>query len=164
MLTNERTVDVEELEALWEASPSDPDEAPAATGPAATGRGSRPRALLSAPSRISGGWIALAWLLFILGMMIFEPSPSPEATIPLWGTLVLAGNLLALVAAALIGPASPRLGFGAATLAGALGVAISIGCRTTAHHPGSWWLVELGATAALTGLAAAGLMGRLGRK
>jgi hypothetical protein len=158
MLINERTVDIEELEALWEASTSDSDEAPAASG-----RSSR-RALLSASSRISGGWIALAWLLFILGMMIFEPSPSPEATIPLWGTLVLAGNLLALVAAALAGPASPRLGFGAATLAGAIGVAISIGCRTTAHHPGSWWLVELGATAALTGLAAAGLAGRLRRK
>jgi hypothetical protein len=159
MLTRERTVEVEELEALWVASPSDSDEAPATAE-----RISRLRTLLSASSRINGGWIALGWLIFILGVMIFEPSPSPDATIPLWGTLALAGNFVALVAAGLAGPASPRLGFGAATLAGAFGVAISIGCRTTGHHPGSWWLVELGATVALTGLAAAGLARRLRRK
>jgi hypothetical protein len=40
---------------------------------------------------------------------------------------------------------------------------VAISCRATEHHLGNWWLAELGATAALTGLAALGLVQRLRR-
>ena len=150
--TKDRVDEIRELEELWAA--------PAAPEPAATLRAPRSRALPQVP----GGLVAAGWVAFVVGVMLFEPAPDPHAATPLWGNLVVAGWALVLLAAAAAGPALARLGFAAATIAGALGIVISVACRTTGHHPGSWWLVELGATAALTGLAAAGLAGRLRRQ
>ena len=71
---------------------------------------------------------------------------------------------MSLLAAALLGPLLPRFGFAAAVVGGCFGMAISVACFTTGHHPGAWWIGELGATAALTALAAGGLVGRLRRR
>jgi hypothetical protein len=150
--TKDRVDEILELEELWAA--------PAAPEPAATFRAPRTRALPLVPAWCLG-W---GWAAFVIGVMLFEPAPDPHAVTPLWGNLVVAGWALALLAAAFAGPALPRVGFAVATVAGALGMVISVACRTTGHHPSSWWLVELGATAALATLAAVGLAGRLRRE
>jgi hypothetical protein len=147
--TRDRVHEIRELEELWAA--------PAAREPGAAPRAPRTIRLPQVP----GGLVAVGWVAFVVGVMILEPAPDPHATTPLWGHLVVAGWMLGLLAAAFTGPLFARFGFAAATVAGVLGMAISVACRTTGHHPGSWWLVELGATAALTTLAAVGLGGRL---
>ena len=48
-------------------------------------------------------------------------------------------------------------------LLGALGVAIGISCRATAHHLGPWWIVETAGFAALTALSVACFAGRTRR-
>jgi hypothetical protein len=69
-----------------------------------------------------------------------------------------------LLAAAGIGPVLAQAGFAAAAFAGPLGMLLAVECRAAEHHLGNWWLAELGATAALTGLAAVGLAQRLRRE
>ena len=149
--TKDRVDEIRELEELWAA--------PAAPEPAPPLRAHGTRALPLVPAH----YLVYGWIAFVVGVMLFEPAPDPHAATPLWGNLVVAGWALALLAAAATGPALPRLGFAAATVAGGLGIVISVACRTTGHHPSSWWLVELGATAALTALAVVGLAGRLRR-
>jgi hypothetical protein len=85
-------------------------------------------------------------------------------TTPLWGDVVAASFFVMLLSAALAGPSLPRLGFAAASVAGSLGMVMAVACRTTGHHTGSWWLVELGATAVLTAAAVGGLLVRLRRQ
>jgi hypothetical protein len=150
--TRDRVDEIRELEELW-AAPATPEPD---VGPR--------RARTLALPHVPGGLVAAGWVAFMVGVLLFEPAPDPHAATPLWGQLVVAGWALALLAAAATGPLGPRLGFAVATGAGVLGVVISVACRTTGHHPGSWWLVELGATAALTALAAVGLAGRLRRQ
>jgi uncharacterized membrane protein AbrB (regulator of aidB expression) len=72
-------------------------------------------------------------------------------------------EILLLLGAAAVGPVFAKLGFAGAALAGPLGILLAVNCRAAEHHLGNWWLVELGAAIALTGLAAAGLAQRLRR-
>jgi hypothetical protein len=141
-----RAAEIRELEELWRASPD--TEAPVRSR---IGEGLFRRL----------GWLlAAGWIAFFVSVS-FQPAPNPEAVTPLWADLVIAGLFLALGTAALTGLVrSPRIGFAAATVAGLLGMAIAVGCKTTEHHGGSWWLYELGATTALMALSAAGLTRR----
>lgn len=150
--TRDRVDEIRALEELW-VSPTVPEPAPAPRAPR-----------IPTLPRVAGGLVAGGWVAFVVGVLLFEPAPDPHAATPLWGHLVVGGWLLALLTAASAGRLLPRFGFAAATVAGALGIAVSVACRTTGHHPGSWWLAELGATAALTALAAVGLAGRLRRQ
>ena len=84
-------------------------------------------------------------------------------TWPVWATAVSLAQLGLLLGAAAVGPMFSRIGFAAATLAGPLGIALAVNCRASEHHLGNWWLVELAAAVALTGLAAVGLAQRLRR-
>ena len=150
--TKPRTDEIRALEELWER--------PAVPEPP------RRRYLELAPdkSRIPGVLVAGAWIAFFLVVLAFEPTSNPQATTPVWANLVFAGLALSLLTAALLGPLVPRFGFGSASVAGCFGMAISVGCYTTGHHPGAWWIGELTATAALTALAAGGLVERLRRQ
>jgi hypothetical protein len=138
--------EIARLEELWDASP---DECEAGAGIVARFAG-----LLS---RRLGTLLALGWVAFLVTAFV-QPTVNPEATTPLWADLVAAGFMFSLVGAGITGLLrSSRMGFAAATVAGAFGIALAIGCKATAHHLGAWWLYELGATAALTALAAVGL-------
>ena len=82
-----------------------------------------------------------------------------------WATWAIAVELVMiglLLAAAGLG-ADVRQGWDspAATLAGLLLIPLAVNCRAAEHHMGNWWLAELGAAIALTGLAAVGLRQRL---
>ncbi|MGH3038703.1 MAG: hypothetical protein ACRDLZ_04745 [Gaiellaceae bacterium] len=144
--TRDRTDDLRALEELWVAP---------AYGEAKT----RPRTLPLVP----GALVAGGWLTFFAVAIGFQPAPEPGMTWPAWVTAVSVVQILLLLGAAAVGPAFAKLGFAVASLAGPLGIALAVHCRAAEHHLGNWWLVELGAAIALTGLAAAGLAQRLRR-
>jgi hypothetical protein len=153
LTTRERVRDnreLRELEELWAA--------PAALEPLPA------RASLLDRLPLLPGWlVAAGWAAFFVVVIGFEPAPEPQMAIPLWADLVFASLLGLLLTAAFAGRELPRLGFGAATVAGALGMVIAVACQTSGHHMGNWWLFELGATGALFGAAATGLLARLRR-
>ncbi|HEX2044303.1 MAG TPA: hypothetical protein VHF23_01610 [Gaiellaceae bacterium] len=142
--------ELRELEELW-AAPAVPEP-----GARATER----RLLPTVP----GGALAVGWTIFFVGVLLFEPASSDSVHTPLWGDLLVGGFVLTLMAAALLGSPFARFGFAAATVGGVLGMAVAVACRATGHHLGAWWLLELGAAAALTALAATGLRQRLRRE
>jgi hypothetical protein len=153
LTTRERVRDdreLRELEELWTA--------PAALEPLSA----RPSLLDRLPF-VPGWLVAGGWAVFFLVVIGFEPAPEPQMAIPLWADLVFGSMLVLLFTAAFAGRELPRLGFGAATVAGALGMAIAVACQTSGHHMGNWWLFELAATGALFGAAATGLVDRLRR-
>lgn len=142
--------ELRELEELWEA--------PAALEP--------PPARASLLDRIPHvpWWVvAGGWVLFFLVAFTFEPAPEPGMATPVWAGVAAATMLLLLFGGATIGRAFSPGGFACAAVAGALGIALAVECHASAHHLGSWWLVELGATCALMGAALTGLVGRLRR-
>jgi hypothetical protein len=151
----DRTDDIRALEELWDA--------PAAAEPEESAPAGERRSRLAVPlvpgMVLVGGWIAFFTIAFTL-----EPAPEPGATPAAWAVAVWTANLVLLLGAAGLGPVFSRFGFGAAAVAGAFAMAGSVSCRATEHHLGNWWLLELGATAALTGLAAVGLVQRLRRE
>lgn len=143
-LTDDRADELRRLEELW----ATPAEAPAAA-PSVPGR--------DWLGTLLGPTLALGWLAFIVSVF-FEPTSEPGAATPLWGEYLILTFWLSLGAAGIM--AAARVGRGAyaaATIAGGLGIGLAIACRTTAHHLGSWWIYELGATAALTAFGALGL-------
>jgi hypothetical protein len=152
LTTRDRAQEIRELEELWAASPA------AVAEPA-------PAAVKVAPSyrlpQVPGWMVATGWLVFLICAFVFEPASNPNAAEPLWVQYAILGLFGSLVTAAFTGIGAPRSGFAAATVAGACGMALSYACAATGHHLGPWWLVELGATGALTALSAAGLAARL---
>jgi hypothetical protein len=144
--TRDRVDEIRALEELWAA--------PAAGEPSAAA--SRRRTLPTVP----GGLVAAGWVAFFTLALLFEPAAEPGATVPAWAAAVLLLQLALLIGGGWVGTMIDRVGFAAATLAGPLGIALAVECRAASHHLGNWWLAELGATVALTGLAAVGLVQR----
>jgi hypothetical protein len=141
--TRDRTDDLRALEELW-AAPAFGEATPA-----------RRRVPL-----VPGALVAAGWVTFFVVALAFQPPPEPGMTWPAWVTAASIVQITALLGAAAIGPLFSRVGFAAATLAGPLGIAMAVNCRAAEHHLGNWWLLELGAAVALTGLAAVGLAQR----
>jgi hypothetical protein len=144
--TRDRTDDLRALEELWAA-------------PAYGESGARPRRLPLVPGML----LAAGWLTFFTVAIAFQPAPEPGMTWPAWVTAVSVVEILVLLGAAAVGPVFAKLGFAGAALAGPLGILLAVHCRAAEHHLGNWWLVELGAAIALTGLAVGGLAQRLRR-
>ena len=144
--TRDRTDDLRALEELWAAPAFGEAKAPPGRLPLVPG------------ALVAGGWLA-----FFVVVSAFQPAPEPGMTWPVWATAVSVVQLLLLMGAAAIGPLFGKVGFGLATIAGPLGIALAVNCRAAEHHLGNWWLAELGATLALAGLAAVGLGQRLRR-
>ena len=147
--TRDSVDEIRALEELWAA--------PAAAEPRV--RTAREWSLPIVPGRL----VAVGWVAFFTLALLFEPAAEPGATIPSWAVAVFLVEVALLLGAAGLGPLLSQAGFAAAALAGPLGMLLAVECRAAAHHLGNWWLAELGATAALTGLAAVGLAQRLRR-
>jgi hypothetical protein len=141
----DRTDEIRTLEELW-AAPAAPEPAPA-----------RGRAL----PRVPGALLAAGWVAFLVLALAFQPEPEPGMTWAPWAVAVEAAMFGLLFLASAFGSLSGKVGFGAAAVAGPLLVALAVNCRAAEHHLGNWWLAELAAAVALTGLAALGLAQRL---
>ena len=144
-----RNVDeIRRLEELWEASPDEPLRPGVA------------RRLAGALAPPLGPLLALGWAAFVVSVF-FEPAPEPNAVVPVWGEFLILGFWLGLAAAGILAiTRAGRSAYLAATIAGGIGIALAITCRTNEHHLGSWWIYELAATGALAALGLVGLLRR----
>jgi hypothetical protein len=135
-----------ELEALWQA-------------PAAEPRSSRRRNLDGIRRPLGVVWAAVLVSLFL------APAPEQEVATPWYAWVLFGAFTLAVIGMyAVFATSGLGLGFGASLVAGALGLAIGVGCLTTEHHAGGWAAYEISAFSALTlGSAAALLAHRRGR-
>ena len=145
--TRDRTDDLQALEELWAA-------------PALGETAEEHRRLPLVPGALLVG----AWLAFFFVLLPFEPAPEPGMSNPAWGTALAVSMIFLLIAAAAIGPLVSKAGFALAGISGVMLIVIAVACRATTHHMGNWWLAELAAAVALTGLAAAGLAQRSGTR
>jgi hypothetical protein len=127
------------LEALWEA--------PAARPPAP-----RRRSLDGFRRPLGYAWGAVLFSLFL------APAPEQEVATPWYAWVLLSAFTFAVLAMfAVFATSGIGLSFGASLVAGALGLAIGVGCLATEHHAGGWAAYEIGAFAALTLASAAAL-------
>lgn len=131
--------EVAELEALWEAPPAQPQV-----------RRGRNLDRIRRP-------LGFAWGAVLLSLFL-APAPEQEIATPWYAWVLLGAFTLAVVGMfAVFATSGMSLGFGASLVAGALGLAIGVGCLTTEHHAGGWAAYEIGAFSALTLASAAGL-------
>jgi hypothetical protein len=137
------TVDLQELEALWDLPAQ------------------RPRRDTEFADRLSRRILrVLAWTspALLVALAVFEPAPAPNVQIPLWAEIVSDVFLLGLLAGIIARfAAGPRLALGFFAATGAMGMALGIACRTSGHHTGSWWAIETAVFSALTLASFAGL-------
>jgi hypothetical protein len=139
-----RTPDLQELEALWEL-------------PARRRQRVTPDVAAEMSGTIARA-LAIAWPVLLFALVAFEPAPRPGATVPVWSEVLSNGLLLAVLGGIIARVASgPRNGLAFFSAAGALGIAVGVGCRASAHHAGSWWLVETALFSVLAVTAWAGL-------
>jgi hypothetical protein len=134
------------LEALWEAPAAQP-EAP------------RRRSLDGFRRPLGYAWGAVLFSMFL------APAPEQEVATPWYAWVLLGAFTLAVLGMfAVFATSGIGLSFGASVSAGALGLAIGVGCLATDHHAGGWAAYEIGAFAALTSASAAGLVAQRRRR
>lgn len=129
-----------------------------------TAPGRRPplRRWLTESGVVRGRWpqaMGLAWIAIFAAAIALEPAPAdPEASEPLWASLMFLG-LLAALAATWVGLARrQRVGFVASAAAAGLALFGSVMCPVSDHHAsvGAWWYLQM---AGFTGLVAASVTG-----
>jgi hypothetical protein len=109
------------------------------------------------------GWrvLSFAWPAVLLSLFL-APTPADETAVP-WYAWTLLGvfwlSLVGMLAAALGSFGGPLRW---SLVAGALGVALGVGCLTTGHHASAYGIYELGAFSALTLFTAGTLAARRG--
>jgi hypothetical protein len=131
--------ELDELEALWNAPAAQPD----------------------APRRRNlDGFrrpLGFAWGVVLLSLFL-APAPEQEVATPWYAWVLFGAFTLAVIGMFTVFATSGiGFGFGASVVAGALGLAIGVGCLATEHHAGGWAAYEIGAFSALTLASAAGL-------
>jgi hypothetical protein len=151
--TRDRVDEIRALEELWAA-------------PAAPESGLRPARQWVSWARVypAGVYLFWGWIAYLVAVSAFQPEPEPGMVWPAWMVAASVATYMLLLGAGALAVSLPALGYGVAAVTGGLGMALAVGCRAAEHHLGNWWLAELGATAALTGLAVVGLVQRLRRE
>jgi hypothetical protein len=131
--------EVAALEALWEA-------------PAVQKRSARTRSVGRVRRPLGYAWGVVLFSLFL------APAPEQEVATPWYAWVLLGAFTLAVLGMfAVFATSGMGLSFGASLVAGALGLAIGVGCLATDHHAGGWAAYEIGAFSALTLASAAAL-------
>jgi MFS family permease len=134
------------LEALWEAPAEEP-------------RAPRRRSLDGFRRPLGYAWGAVLFSLFL------APAPEQEVATPWYAWVLLGAFTFAVLGMyAVFATSGIGLSFGASVVAGALGLAIGVGCLATDHHAGGWAAYEIGAFAALTFASAGGLLAQRRRR
>jgi hypothetical protein len=101
--------------------------------------------------------LGIAWGAVLVSLFL-APAPAEDVATPWYAWALLGAFTLAVIGMyAVFATSGLGLGFGASLVAGALGLAIGVGCLTTEHHAGGWAAYEIGAFSALT-LASAGAL------
>ena len=101
--------------------------------------------------------LGFAWGAVLLSLFL-APAPEQEVATPWYAWVLLGAFTLAVIGMfAVFATSGIGHSFGASLLAGALGLAIGVGCLTTEHHAGGWAAYEIGAFSALTLASGAGL-------
>jgi hypothetical protein len=101
--------------------------------------------------------LVFAWGAVLLSLFL-APAPEQEVATPWYAWVLLGAFTLAVIGMfAVFATSGMGLSFGASVVAGALGLAIGVGCLTTEHHAGGWAAYEIGAFSALTLASGAGL-------
>ena len=140
--------DVDELERLWAGSPDHE---------VADERLERPL-VAEIPERVR--WlrqlVCWGWPAFIVLGSLLAPPGAEEVPRAGWVDPAALGMLGLVLLGYLAFLTLPTLGFALFAGAGALGIALGIDCRVSAHHLGAWWMVE---TALVAGLAVASVAG-----
>jgi MFS family permease len=132
--------DLAVLEALWEAPAEEP-------------RAPRRRNLDGFRRPLGYAWGAVLFSMFL------APAPEQEVATPWYAWVLLGAFMFAVLGMyAVFATSGIGLSFGASLVAGALGLAIGVGCLATDHHAGGWAAYEIGAFAALALASAAGLV------
>lgn len=104
--------------------------------------------------------LGFAWGVVLLSLFL-APAPQQEAATPWYAWVLLAGFTLAVIGMyAVFAMSGMGLGLGASLIAGALGLALGVGCLATEHHAGGWAAYEISAFSALTLASIAGLAAR----
>jgi hypothetical protein len=134
--------DVDELERLWETPALEPAERQR--------RSLRPIAWL----------VPIAWIAALVSLSVLEPTPH-DLQIPGWVDALSTIFFLVLAASAFAGllRRAPIALAGSLGAAG-IGIVLAWSCRSSAHHLGSWWLVELAVFSGLAALSASALLSR----
>jgi MFS family permease len=134
------------LEALWEAPAEEP-------------RAPRRRSLDGFRRPLGYAWGAVLFSMFL------APAPEQEVATPWYAWVLLGAFTFAVLGMyAVFATSGIGLSFGASVVAGALGLAIGVGCLATDHHAGGWAAYEIGAFGALTLASAAGLVAQRRRR
>jgi hypothetical protein len=137
---------VEELEALWAATP--------AAEPTQVSRRSPTLAIVGRSlTRI----VVFGWPVVLVPVFGFAPEPHPGVVYPAWVIAASVALLLGPPVAGLVGLGRPLVGLGMSAVLGGMGIAVGIFCRASAHHLGAWWMVETAAFATLAAVSIAGL-------
>jgi hypothetical protein len=101
--------------------------------------------------------LGFAWGVVLLSLFL-APAPEQEVATPWYAWVLLGAFTLAVIGMfAVFAAGGIGQSFGASLVAGALGLAIGVGCLTTEHHAGGWAAYEIGAFSALTLAGALGL-------
>ena len=88
--------------------------------------------------------------------LFLAPAPEQEVATPWYAWVLLAAFTFAVIGMfAVFATSGMGLSFGTSLVAGALGLAIGVGCLTTDHHAGGWAAYEISAFGALTVASAA---------
>lgn len=112
---------------------------------------------------VGGRWprnLGLAWVAVFAMAVAVEPAPAdPEASDPVWASLLFLGLLSALAVAGASLARRRRLGLMALIGAGGLALVGTVMCPVSDHHEavGAWWYLQLTGFTALIGASLAGL-------
>jgi hypothetical protein len=104
--------------------------------------------------------LGFAWGAVLISLFL-APAPEQEVATPWYAWVLLAAFTFAVIGMfAVFAMGGLGLSFGSSLVAGALGLAIGVGCLTTEHHAGGWAAYEIGAFSALTLASAGALLAR----
>jgi hypothetical protein len=101
--------------------------------------------------------LGFAWGAVLISLFL-APAPEQEVATPWYAWVLLGAFTLAVIGMfAVFAMGGLALSFGSSLVAGALGLAIGVGCLTTEHHAGGWAAYEISAFSGLFLGSAAGL-------
>ena len=91
--------------------------------------------------------LLVAWVVALAAAVILEPAPAdPNASEPLWASVLFLGLFAALGATAADLARRQRAGLVASVVAGGLALVASVMCPVSGHHGGvgAWWYLQMG--------------------